>query len=339
MDKNYQSICNLINDACSNRVAMFSNAETAKYTDEAVREAFFNILGEDKLTWRGWRNHKNEIFTIMEDVLNTNLPLAWENSPFYTQFVETKNGGIGDRNDFVVEDNSMLVASSFAGNHWDTDRKKLHGKKSFALDTEWIYIHLYDDFERFLKGIITLPEMVAKMQKGMQNAIDDRIFTAFNGAGTYLPAEFQVTGAYDKIKMNELIERVQRASQKNVVLAGTKTALAAIADGISANWISESQKEEMATKGAVLQNTGLGVVAIEVPQTFIRGTYDFKIDNKSIFVLPDNEKFIKVFYEGDTRARELGEKDTHDQTIDTQIQTKVGVGCVFSNVFGKYTLV
>ena len=339
MDKNLQSICNLMNDACSNRVATFSNAETAKYTDEAVREAFFNILGEDKLSWRSWRNHKNEIFTIMEDVLNTNLPLAWENSTFYNQFVETKNGALGDKNEFIVEDNSVLVASRFAGNHWDTDRKKLHGKRSFSVDTEWFYVHVYDDLERFLKGIITLPEMVAKMQKDMQNSIDDRIFTAFNGAGTYLPAAFQVSGTYDRIKMTELIQKVQYASQKNVVLAGTKTALSAIADGINSDWISASQKEELATTGSVLKNTGLGVVGIEIPQTFVRGTYDFKVDNKSIYVLPDNEKFIKVYFEGDTRARELGSTDTHDQTIDTQIQTKVGVGCVFSNVFGKYTTV
>ena len=339
MDKNLQSICNLMNDACSNRVATFSNAETAKYTDEAVREAFFNILGEDKLSWRSWRNYKNEIFTIMEDVLNTNLPLAWENSTFYNQFVETKNGALGDKNEFIVEDNSVLVASRFAGNHWDTDRKKLHGKRSFSVDTEWFYVHVYDDLERFLKGIITLPEMVAKMQKAMQNSIDDRIFTAFNGAGTYLPAAFQVSGTYDRIKMTELIQKVQYASQKNVVLAGTKTALSAIADGINSDWISASQKEELATTGSVLKNTGLGVVGIEIPQTFVRGTYDFKVDNKSIYVLPDNEKFIKVYFEGDTRARELGSTDTHDQTIDTQIQTKVGVGCVFSNVFGKYTTV
>ena len=328
-----------MNDACSNRVATFSNAETAKYTDEAVREAFFNILGEDKLSWRSWRNHKNEIFTIMEDVLNTNLPLAWENSTFYNQFVETKNGALGDKNEFIVEDNSVLVASRFAGNHWDTDRKKLHGKRSFSVDTEWFYVHVYDDLERFLKGIITLPEMVAKMQKAMQNSIDDRIFTSFNGVGTYLPAAFQVSGTYDRIKMTELIQKVQYASQKNVVLAGTKTALSAIADGINSDWISASQKEELATTGSVLKNTGLGVVGIEIPQTFVRGTYDFKVDNKSIYVLPDNEKFIKVYFEGDTRARELGSTDTHDQTIDTQIQTKVGVGCVFSNVFGKYTTV
>ena len=100
-----------------------------------------------------------------------------------------------------------------------------------------------------------------------------------------------------------------------------------------------SYKKTTVKRWSVLENTGLGVVGIEIPQTFGRGTYDFKVDNKSIYVLPDNEKFIKVYFEGDTRARELGSTDTHDQTIDTQIQTKVGVGCVFSNVFGKYTTV
>lgn len=338
MEMKYTQICNLINDANTGRVATFSNENEAKYADEAIRQAFFEILGEDRLTWAGWRNHKNEIFTIMETVLNTNLPLAWENSPFYDQFVETKNGALGDKNEFVVEDNSILVATSFAGNHWDTDRKKLPGNESFALKTEWFYIRLYDDFERFMKRAATIVDFINKMQKGMSNTIDNRVCTSFNGAGTYLPAAFQVTGTYDRMKMSELIQRVQQAVQKNVVLAGSKTALASIAEGIDAKWIANSQKEEMATTGAVIVNTGLGVKGVEIPQTFDRYSYNFAVDNKSILVLPDNEKFIKVYFEGDTRARELGMTDTHDQTIDTQIQTKVGVGCVFSNVFGKYTL-
>ena len=103
--------------------------------------------------------------------------------------------------------------------------------------------------------------------------------------------------------------------------------------------MSEKQKEELATKGLLLNFTGLGVTGIEIPQAFIRGTYDFKVDNNSIFILPNNEKFIKLFFEGDTRARELGEKDNEDQTIDTQVQTKLGVGIVVSNLIGKYTVV
>lgn len=339
MEKRFSEICNLMNDAYTGRVATFANEDAAKFTDEAIRQAFFEILGDDKLTWAGWRNHKNEIFTIMEEVLNINLPLAWENSVFYNQFVETKNGALGDKNEFIVEDNSVLVATSFAGNHWDTDRKKLHGNRAFSLNTEWLYVRLYDDLERFLKRVDSVTTMIKKMQKAMLDGIDDRVFTSFYGAGTYLPSTFNKSGSYDKQEMLDLIARVKKANQKNVVLAGSNTAFAKLAEYADPNWISESQKEEMATTGSLVKLTGLGVVGVEIPQTFIRGTYDFKVDDDVIFVLPDNEKFIKVYFEGDTRARELNENDTHDQTIDSQIQTKVGVACVFSNIFGRYKLV
>lgn len=330
-------IAALMNDGLTNKVALF-NENASKYTDQAVREAFFDLLGEDKLTWAGYRNHKNEIFTIMETVLNTNLPLAWENSAFYNQFVDVKNGALGDRNDFVVDDAGQLHAARFSGNHWMTDRQKLQGKKSFSLSTEWIVIRVYDELDRFLKGTVTLAEMMAKMQVAFNNEIDSRIYASFNSIGTYLPAKFLETGAYDRATMVDLIQRVQTASQKNVVLAGTRSALSYLVDGVEAARMSERQKEELATKGALLDLTGLGVSAIEIPQAFIRGTYDFKVDNKTIFVLPDNEKFIKLYFEGDTRAKDMTSQDTDDQTIDSQIQTRLGVGVVVSNLMAKYTI-
>lgn len=332
-------LTNLMNDTYSNKVALFESENTAKYTDQAIRETFYEILGNDKLTWQGWRNHKNEIFTVMENVLTTNLPLAWEGSRFYDQFVEVKNAALGDKNEFVVEDNSVLAVSRFSGNTWDVDRQKLQGKKGFSVPTDWSYIRVYDDLERFLKGTITLPQMINKMQSSLQKDIDARIVTAFNGAGDSLPAQFQESGSYDKFVMTELIQRVQTASSKEVVLAGTKRALASIITANEAALLSESQKEEIATKGALLNLTGLGVQGIEIPQAFVRGTYNFSVRNDVIYVLPNDEKIIKLFYEGDTRARELGEKDTHDQTIDTQVQTKLGVGVVFNNLFGQYNIV
>lgn len=338
MNKTLSEIVALMNDGVTGRVEMFAGKEAAKYTDEAVRQAFFAILGEDKLTHAGWRNHKNEIFTIMEVVLNTNLPNAWENSPFYNQFVDVRNLALGDKNEFIVEDNSVLYAPTFSGNHWDTDRKKLPGKKTFSLDTEWIYVHLYDDLERFLKGIVTLTGMLSNMQKALNRSVDDRIVTAFSAAATYLPSEFIESGVYDKKTMAQLIERVEVATGSPVVLAGTKTALANIQGGENSAWVAESAKQELATTGMVLNLTGLGVNAVQIPQSFVRGTYTFKVPNDEIFVLPSNDKFIKVVFEGDTRARELGYTDTHDQTIDAQIQTKVGVACVFNNLHGKYTV-
>lgn len=332
-----KEVTTLINDSLSNKVVLF-NENASKYTDQAVREAFFNVLGDDKLTWQNFRNHDNEIYTIMEDVLNTNIPMAWENSPFYNQLVEYKNGAIGDKNEFICEDNSILVASRFSGNHWNTDRQKIQGKKAFSIDTEWIVIRVYDELERFLKGTVTLQELVSKLQKSFNADIDSRIFASFNGVGTYLPAKFLESGSYDRGTMVSLIQRVQTASQKNVILAGTKSALSHIVTGIDAGRMSEKQKDEFATKGALLDLTGLGVSAIEIPQTFIRGTYDFKVSNNTIFVLPDGTKPIKLFFEGDTRARKLSEIDTIDQTIDQQIQTKVGVAFIVDNLIGKYTI-
>lgn len=338
MNKQLKDIATLMNDGITGRVEVFAGKDAAKYTDEAIRQAFFSILGEDKLTYQGWRAHKNEIFTIMEEVLNTNLPNAWAESPFYNTFVDVRNLALGDRNEFIVEDQSVIIAPSFSGNHWDTDRKKLPGKKSFKVDTEWIYVHLYDDLERFLKGIVTLPEMLAKMQQALNRAVDDRVSAAFTAASTYLPAEFIENGVYDKKTMSQLIERVEVATGRPVVLAGTKTALSNIQTGENSAWVAESAKQELATTGMVLNLTGLGVKAVQIPQSFIRGTFTFKVPNDKIFVLPDGDKFIKVVYEGDTRARELGYKDTHDETVDAQIQTKLGVACVFNSLHGEYTI-
>lgn len=328
----------LMNDSLSNKVAVFANEDAAKYTDQAIREAFFEILGDDKLTWQGWRNHKNEIFTVIENVLTTNLPKGWENSPFYDQFVEVKNGALGDTNEYVIDQDGILVASRFSGNHWDVDRQKLQGKRSFSVPTEWIYIHVYDELERFLNGATSLPEMMTKLQNGFQNEIDARIYTSFNGIGTYLPEAFKETGAYVRETMMDLIQRVQIASQSNVILAGTKTALAAIAEGIDSKWISNAQQEEMATKGALLNLTGLGVTAMEIPQVFVRGSYDFKIDNSSIYVMPNNTKPIKLFYEGQTRALDYNENNTHDQTVGTIAETKLGSAVIMPSLFGKYTV-
>ena len=272
----------LMNDSLTNKVALF-NENASKYTDQAVRDAFFEILGEEKLTWKGWRRHKIECFEIMENVLDVNIPLSWVDSPFYKQFVETKSTADGDTNEFVVEDASVLFTSKLAGNYWSIDRQKVQGNRSFSVQVETIGIRVYDELERFLKGTITLAKMVANLQKAFQDEIDSRIYTSFNGISTYLPAKFQETGSYDKDTLADLIQRVQVASRRNVILAGTRSALAHIVDGINANIMSEKQKEEIATTGMLLDYTGLGVHAMQIPQSFARFSYDFKVDNNSIF--------------------------------------------------------
>lgn len=328
----------LMNDGLSNKIGLF-NEHAAKYTDQAVREAFFEILGEDKLTYQNWRANKNNLFSIMENVLTTNLPLAWENSSFYDQFVEIRNGATGDSNEFIVPDNSIMVASRISGNHWDINRQKIQGNRGFSVVTEWIGIRVYEELERFLKGITTLVEMMTKLQKSFQTEIDSRVYAAFNGIGTYLPAKFQESGSYDKSTMNDLIQRVQVASQKNVILAGTRSALSTVAEGLGTAWISEAAKQELATTGMVIENIGLPCKTMLIPQTFLRGTYDFKVDNSTLYVLPENSKPIKLFFEGETRTLERGYQENKDMTFDAIIEQKLGAAIIVDSLVGKYTIV
>lgn len=328
----------LINDSLSGRVALFANG-AEKYTDQAIREAFFEILGDEKLTYQNFRNHKFEIFSIMENVLTTNLPLAWENSDFYRSFVDTKSTTFGDTNEFVVEDNSTMLVSRISGNHWQIERQKLQGKKSFSVALEWIGIRVYGELESFLKGTITLADMMAKLQKAFQNEIDARIVASFNGIGTYLPAKFQESGTYDRATMNDLIQRVQIASQKDVILAGTRSALAAVAEGTNSAWISNAAKEELATTGVVVENIGLPCRAMIIPQTFVRGTYDFSVNNNVLYVLPEGTKPVKLFFEGQTRARDLDSQQTPDMTIDAVVESKIGTAIIVDSLVGKYTIV
>lgn len=334
-----QAVYNLITDRSNGKLEKYTDTKSALFADDAIRDGFFDILGTNKPTYRDFRNHKNEIFTLMEVIVEDNALTGLEANPFFDRVVETKNLLTGDKNEFYSEDESTLVATRFSGNHWDTDRKKLFGRQRFSVDTEWIYVRIYDDLERFLKGAVDLPYFTAKIRDAIQRGINDRIYTAFNAAATYLPAEFNKTGSYTQQTMIELIQRVQTKTGSGVILAGTLLSLNLVQNGMSAAWIAESQKEENARNGVVLNNIGLGTNgAVIIPQTFTRGTYNFKIDNSTVYVLPDNDKFIKVFFEGDTRVLELSEQQTHDQTIDIQAQLKLGVGVVFPKFFGKYDI-
>ena len=336
MNKDLSYVSTLMKDACTNRVAMFSNENAAKHADEAIRKAHLDILGGE-LTYQSWRNTKNQIFTIWEDFLSPTLPEAWKTSPFYKRLCEVRNGAIGEKNAFAVKDKSYLVAAKFSGGTWDVERQKIGRAKDIAIDTEWSYIDCYEELDRFLKGYTTTVEMLNEVKEGFAVDMDNRIATVFNGMGAYLPAKFVQSGTYNKDTLIDLIRLVRTSNRKNVVVAGSQRAVSKIADGTNANWISNAAKEELATNGIVVRNTGIGCDAIVIPDSFVPYTYDFAGADDTLYVLPD-EQLIKIFYEGDVRAKENSEQENHDQTIDIQFQHKVGVELVTSNLFAKYTI-
>ena len=327
-----KELVNLIVDASRGRVNHYANGKEG-YVDDAVRKAFEDILG-GKFSYASWRRHKNEIFEIIEETLVSTLPDAWKESEFFNQFVEMKNVALGDKNEFVVDDNNILVASKISGNHWDPNRQKLLARQGFSIPTYWIHMRVYEEFERFMKGLITLPEMYAAIEKGFNNYVNGAIYTSFSGIDSALPTEFVESGAFVKSTMLDLIERVSTASQREVVIAGTKTAIGKL--NADATFMSDDMKNELNRNGVI--RLFEGTQCIEIPQVFTVGTFNFKIPNNKLYVIPSNLRPIKAVWEGDVRTRELDQQDTHDQTIDVDVQAKFGMGLVMNELLGSYTI-
>lgn len=335
-----RELANFCKETVNGKSRLFEKSESLRYTDDAIRAGIRQIFGmEDgeKLTRRIWKNNKETYFELIEDVLAENLPLAWADSEFYNQFAVVKNGALGVQNIFTVPMPSTLIVSEVSGNHWTTERQKLAGRKSFSLPVQWLDVHAYEDLERFLKGLSSFVDLYREIEDALQEEINSRVVTNFLGAGAMLPSAFTQTGTFDDAKMANLIRRVQTATGGAIVIAGTAEALAEITVA-GANLLSDSMKEEIHNYGRLRTYRG-GYRVIEIPQTFRRGTYDFKENDKVVYVLPANYKPIQIFFEGEVRSRELTEQDTEDMTIDIDCQVKVGVGVVFPDLFGQYTLV
>ena len=58
-----------------------------------------------------------------------------------------------------------------------------------------------------------------------------------------------------------------------------------------------------------------------------------------LYVLPEGTKPVKLFFEGQTRARDLDSQQTQDMTIDAVVESKIGTAIIVDSLVGKYTIV
>lgn len=128
----------LLVDTANGRVQNY----TAEDANTSLRNKFREVmhLSENftrKEYRRAMRRYSNEIFELIEDTLEILMGKGWGENPFFRQFVEERNIGVGDENLFYVDDNTMLTVSKFSGNHHDLIRQKLGSGESFTVPTSW----------------------------------------------------------------------------------------------------------------------------------------------------------------------------------------------------------
>lgn len=318
-------------DTVKNTVAHYSTAEGST----VIRKAFVEMFGTDKPDYKMMRKNKNEAFEIIEEALDVLIVSGWGANPFFNQFVEYRDLNLGDQNDFVVEDNSVLTVAKIAKGNLDLRRQKLDVGTSFSVTTSVYGISIYTDFLRFLAGRVDWTAFVQKCYEAFTLKINDEIAAAFKGTISSLPAEFKVSGSFVADSLASIVAHVQVAcGNKPVIIAGTKIALARIYGTPDITW-SDGMKDELNKTGKVA--FWRGIPLMEIPQTHTLNSYTFGQDDTQLYILPAGVKPIKFVNEGTAIIKEVSDGLTNlDMSMEYTLIKTFGISCIFNVLYGMY---
>lgn len=305
-----------------------------KDLENYLRNKINNDILKGATLFQAYRRNNIVLFEIVEEIVNVTISENVFDSPFVEEFVEFKNRKLGDDTAFYSE-GGLLSVATLAGNHWDTNRQSIDSGDEITLPKEWIYIHVYDELERFLLGIVTLEKLTDKIYKSVNKFIQDRIYAQFQNVANAVPAEFCATGNSEEAVGN-LCDLVQAAGgYDSLNIAGTKGALRKLAGVIPDKMFANSQREAKANTGSIADWEGNKLMLI--PQTLKSGTFETALNDNTLFIMGSDVKPIKLEFFGDTRSDiDTTGKKNNDMSVDIQIQTLLGMGLVLPPYFGVF---
>lgn len=310
---------------------------TKKDLENHLRETINKDIFGGLSFYQAIRRNKNTVFEVLEQITEIVVGENVLKSAFVDQFVEVKNRALNDRTDWVTEGDSLLTVASFAGNHWDTNRQSFDSGEKFTLPSEWAFIHVYMEFERFMLGIESFEKLTNAITKSFEAFINERVFAQFHNIASAVPAEF-VYGGNDENAILDLCEKLEVfGGYNNMIICGTQAALRKLDGIIPEVMIADSQKESRALTGSF--GVWNGYKLMRIPQVKKNDAFELALDNNKLFIIGADTKPIKLEYIGNTRTKMIDDEHVNnDLTLDLQVQTKFALGTLLPKYFGVVDL-
>lgn len=308
-----------------------SRADLEKY----LRDKINNDILKGATLYQAYRRNNIVLFEIIEEIVNLTISNDLIEIPFIDNFVEFKNRYLGDKTKWYSEGKTYLSVASFAGNHWDTNRESLDAGEEFTLPKEWVYIHIYEELERFLVGIIGLEKFTDVIYKSFNKYIQERIYMQFQNVMDVVPTEFTKNGNSEEA-VGQLCDRVQAAGgYGSLTIAGTKAALRKLANIVPDKMFANSQKEAKANTGTIGEWEGNQLMVI--PQVLKPNTFELALNDNVLFILGADVKPIKLEFIGDTRTQEVKDgRINNDMSLELQVQTCLAIAMMLPQAFGQF---
>ena len=298
-----------------------------KFSYADLNDTFRNEMNELAGTYSKFRQNKNVIFELMEQVIDDVLPAKVLQQ--YGQFAETKIFNQGDRPVFVQK---ITTASKRRAKQFITkvglagiyEVFKLDGK-NYEVPTSAFGGAAQIGFEEFLDGRVDFADLLDIVMEGLDEAIYIEIERALKAAVTDLQAANKVTdNVFNEAKMDKLLAVADSYGKAAIYCTYEFAATMVPSD----NWVSNDMKNQKWNNGYLANYKGHNVIVL--PQSFEDETNATKvIDPSYAWIIPTGaDKPVKIAFEGQTIVDEF---TNADRSREMQVYKKVGVGAIITN--------
>ena len=314
---------------------------SAKEGSEVLRQAFIEMNGgSDKLTVKSFRDHP-QLFQLIEEVMPIMIQEGLRGDELAFNMVDYRNLAEGDQNRFWTEDNSDLIVAKIADSSTSIRRQRLNAGQYINIDTEMHAIKVYEELNRMLAGRVDFNTLVDRLTRSYTRDMRNQILAAFEGVTattTGLNATYVKTGTFSAATLRELIDHVEASTGEKATILGTKAGLGKIVDS-DANAVAltaASAKEDLYNLGYFGKFYATPMVSMR--QVHKPGTDAFAINDNKIYVMAGNDKPIKFVREGEGLMVATDAFSNADLTQEYLYGEKYGIGVIFNQKMGIYTL-
>ena len=302
----------------------FENGETGNdMIVNAINKAFGGINLNDPKAVRNALAYNKVDFAIINELIDTAINLSAEENSEVWNFVDFKSAALGDKNKFTVEGNDLLHVDVVTNGTQGVRRQRMLSKE-LTVATQTRAIKIYEELVRLAANRINWTKFVEKVGKSFDNDRFNLVVNAFKGITA--SGDYAKTGSFSESNMIDLLTTVENDGNVPKIF-GSLQAL---------------RKLNMTTSGMAGDEVRSDYYNFGFMGKF--NGYDcFRISGKNLpthklFVVGAEDKFIKMFDEGDTITIPHNFTETADMTQELLVEKTYGVEVVMASKVGVYTI-
>lgn len=292
--------------------------------DSTLRAELRELVG----TYALYRENKNQLFALIEQVIDDVLPKRVLEQ--YGKFAEIKTFAQGDKPIFIqkITQASKRRAKQFIGKVGLAgiyEVFKLDGK-SYEVTTNAIGGAAQIGFEEYLDGRVDFADVLDIVMEGIDECIYVEIEKQLIGAiaNVQYANKTSQTGFVESA-MDKLISISDSYGGKSTIYCTYEFAAKMVP---SSGWVSDEMRNEKWSNGYLANYKGHRVIVMK--QSYEDETNQIKvIDPSFAWIIPGGaEKPVKIAIEGQAIVDEY---TNYDRSREVQIYKKIGVRAIFSN--------